>query len=200
MGQLQEDLLTFFKALSDANRLRIIGLLSLEPFTVEQLASMLHLRASTISHHLSRLSEAELVSARAAGYYRHYHLEFSALEKMAGCLKSMATFQGIASEVDLHAYERDVFDHYSSPDGHLKTLPAPWKKRQAILRHIAKGLEHGVRYTEAQIDRHLLAYHEDVATIRQEMLDEGLLQLECELYWRPDPDQENTPADRQIRS
>ena len=61
-------LLTFFKSLADANRLRIVGLLAHRPHTVEELAEVLALRPSTVSHHLSRLSAAELVSATVQGH------------------------------------------------------------------------------------------------------------------------------------
>src|SRR3989304_4501021 len=84
----ETDLLTFFKALADANRLKIVGLLSQEAYPVEQLAAMLTLRPSTVSHHLSRLAEAGLVSARAEGYYSVYSLEVRALEAMARRLRS----------------------------------------------------------------------------------------------------------------
>ena len=61
-----EQLLEFFKALSDANRLKIIGLLAERPLTVEQMAEMLHLRASTVSNHLraSRFTSAVCPSSR----------------------------------------------------------------------------------------------------------------------------------------
>ena len=78
-----EELLEFFKALSDGNRLRILGLLARQPLTVEQMAEMLQLRPSTVSHHLQYLSHVGLVSARAEGYYNIYRLENGALEKMA---------------------------------------------------------------------------------------------------------------------
>ena len=56
------ELLAFFKALADANRLKIIGLLAQDEYPVEQIAEMLDLRPSTVSHHLSKLSKAGLVS------------------------------------------------------------------------------------------------------------------------------------------
>ena len=49
---MSEELVTFFKALSDANRLKIIGLLAQQPYSVEELAALLNLKASTVSHHL----------------------------------------------------------------------------------------------------------------------------------------------------
>ena len=83
-----ESLLEFFKALADPNRLKIAGLLAGQQLTVEQLAEMLNLRPSTVSHHLSYLSHAGLVSARADSYYNVYSLETAKLENMARQLLS----------------------------------------------------------------------------------------------------------------
>src|SRR5512141_958945 len=73
------ELVAIFKALADSSRLKIVGLLAQQPYNVEQLAAMLHLKAPTISHHLSKLAEVGLVSARAEGYYNVYYLEKDAL-------------------------------------------------------------------------------------------------------------------------
>jgi DNA-binding transcriptional ArsR family regulator len=62
------EMLAFFKALADANRLKIVGLLAQRPYSGEELAALLGLKPSTISHHLSRLAQVGLVSARAEGY------------------------------------------------------------------------------------------------------------------------------------
>jgi DNA-binding transcriptional ArsR family regulator len=93
-----DELLTFFKAMADANRLKIVGLLAQQPYSVEELAALLHLGASTVSHHLSRLARVGLVSARAEGYYSVYQLETDALEDMARRLLSRETLPAIASE------------------------------------------------------------------------------------------------------
>ncbi len=58
-----EELLEFFKALADASRLKIIGVLAQQPSTVAQLAVMLDLQPSTVSKHLSYLAHVGLVSA-----------------------------------------------------------------------------------------------------------------------------------------
>jgi len=44
-------LLAFFKALADENRLKIVGLLAQREFSVEELAETLSLGVSTTSHH-----------------------------------------------------------------------------------------------------------------------------------------------------
>ncbi len=71
-GETFQALLEFFKALADPNRLRIIGMLAHQPLSVEQMAEMLKLRASTVSHHLSYLVHVGLVSARPESYYNIY--------------------------------------------------------------------------------------------------------------------------------
>ena len=69
---MSEELLSFYKALADANRLKIVGLLAGQSYSVEELAALLGLRPSTVSHHLAKLAEAGLVSARTESYYSVY--------------------------------------------------------------------------------------------------------------------------------
>ena len=130
-----DELLEFFKALADANRLKIVGLLSQNGFTVEQLAAMLDLKASTVSHHLSRLARAGLVSARADGYYSVYELETHTLEQMARRLLSTDQLPSIAAQVDLDAYDRKVISDFTDDDGRLKTIPADRKSTRLNSSH-----------------------------------------------------------------
>ena len=53
---MSEELVTFFKALADSSRLKIVGLLAEKSYSVEELAELLNLKASTVSHHLAKLS------------------------------------------------------------------------------------------------------------------------------------------------
>lgn len=94
------------KTLADENRLRILGLLSQNPHTGEQLAVLLGLRPSTISHHLTRLRRAGLVSAVAEGYYSVYRFEADSLEAIARQLGSRETFIELASSVYAEAHAR----------------------------------------------------------------------------------------------
>ena len=170
-----DELLMFFKAMADANRLKILGLLAQENLSVEQLAGLLNIRSSTVSHHLAILSEAGLVSARANSYYNIYQLEPKALESIAQHLLAKETLPTIAAEVDMDAYDRKILEDYSLPDGCLKSIPAQRKKLDVILRYLARSFEPGVHYSEKEVNAILTRYHQDTATLRRELVGMGLL-------------------------
>ena len=186
MTNTNTELLTFFKALADANRLKIVGLLAEKPYSVEELAVLLKLKPSTVSHHLSRLAEAELVTARAESYYSVYQLDQAVLEKKARNMFSQTELSSVAAEVDADAYDNKVVRDYSKRDGSLKTLPAQRKKLEAILRYIVKSFDIGKRYSEKRVNEILAGYHEDTATLRRELVGYGLMEREGGggEYWR----------------
>ena len=180
------ELVDFFKALADPSRLKIVGLLAKKPYTVEELAAMLNLRASTISHHLSFLKHVGLVSARAEGYYNIYQLEKEALQEKSRLLESVQDMDAGIQDVDMDAYDRKVVADFSLPDGRLKNIPAQRKKLEIILRHIVKVFKPGMRYSETQVNTLLKPFHEDTATLRRELVGYHLMEREGGggEYWR----------------
>ena len=178
------ELLAFFKALADANRLKIVGLLATAPHNVEQLAQKLGLSSSTVSHHLSRLAEAGLVSARAQGYYSVYQLETGALEGMARRLLTRDTLPAVAADVDVGAFERTVLNNFLGPDGRFTALPAQQKKYIVLLNYAIRVFEPGVRYSEKQVKEILLRFYDDATLLRRSLIDYGLMARESGVYWR----------------
>lgn len=182
---MSEELVVFFKALSDANRLKIVGLLAQRPYSGEELAALLGLKASTVSHHLAKLAEVGLVSARAEGYYSIYRLEEEALQKTR-LLFSPADLATVASEVDANAYDRRIIGDFTRPDGSLKSIPAQRKKLEAVLRYVVKSFEPGRRYPEKQVNEILARFHTDTASLRRELVGYKLMEREGGGgdYWR----------------
>ena len=180
------ELVELFKALADANRLKIIGLLSHQPYSVEELAALLELKASTVSHHLSKLSKAGLVSARAEGYYSVYHLNEEALQSTTQRIFSSEQTAASIEDVDMEAYDRKVLADYSTADGRLKTIPAQRKKLDAVLRYLVRSFQPGVRYPEKEVNEILGRFHPDTATLRRELVGSKLLAREGGggEYWR----------------
>ena len=182
---MSEELVSFFKALADANRLKIVGLLAQQPYSVEQLAAILDLRPSTVSHHLSKLADVGLVSAKAESYYNVYQLEEEKLQQTR-LMFSQQDLASVVEDVDLDAYDRKVVEDYSLPDGCLKIIPSQRKKLEAVLRYVVKTFETDVRYSEEQVDELLSRFHEDTATLRRELVGYGLMDREDDggAYWR----------------
>jgi biotin operon repressor len=186
MADPNTELLTFFKALADANRLKILGLLAGRPYSGEELAALLDLKPSTVSHHLAKLAEAGLVTARAEGYYSVYALDRKALEAASRDLFSGERIAAVAADVDADAYARKVVADYTRPDGSLKTIPAQRKKLEAILRHVVSAFEPGKRYSEKEVNEILRRFHADTASLRRELVGYGLMEREGGggEYWR----------------
>ena len=180
-----EELLAFFKALSDASRLKIVGLLAQSDYNGEELAAILELRPSTVSHHLARLAEVGLVSARAQSYYKVYRLQTDALQSMAQRLLADETLPEFTAGVDLDAYDRKVVENYSTTDGRLSQIPSKRKKFETILRYVAAAFEPGQRYTEKEVNHILGQYHEDTAVLRRGLINYNMMSREFDgaEYW-----------------
>ena len=186
MNEPMDTLLAFFKALADANRLKLVGLLADNEATVEELAAMLEISASTVSHHLSKLAEIGLVSARAEGYYSVYHLETEALERMAKRLLAEETLPDVAKDLDRKAYDREVLKVYLNEDGSIRQLPTNRRKLDVILRYIAEHFDFGKIYTEKQVNQVIGALNEDISGLRRDLISVGYLDRKKDgsEYWR----------------
>ncbi|MCB9688981.1 MAG: metalloregulator ArsR/SmtB family transcription factor [Alphaproteobacteria bacterium] len=172
-----DELLAFFKALADANRLRIVGLLAQAPASVEELAAALSLRPSTVSHHLARLSEAGLVTATVDG---HYHVYALAPERLHEMSRRLASPEPLSVEVDAaaDAWDRKVVNTFAGPDGRFTKLPMQRKKLQAILRHVMRAFEAGRTYSDKEVNARLREFCDDTATLRRGLVDYRMMARE----------------------
>ncbi|MHC5059091.1 MAG: DUF2087 domain-containing protein [Planctomycetota bacterium] len=173
-------LLAFFKALADANRLRLIGLLAHRPYAVEELAEVLELRASTVSHHLAKLSAAGLVRGTASGHYHEYALDTDALQARAKALASDEALRGLARvEGTSDPYEQKVLSSFLDAEGRLKgDLPMKRKKFQVLLRHALRLFEDEGPWDEREVNRRLKSICDDTASFRRGFIDHGLMTRE----------------------
>lgn len=184
MTEASPELLTFFKALADKTRLKIVGLLAQESYSGEQLAAIMEIKPATVSHHLSKLAEAGLVQVESDGHARLYRLRLDEVHDMAARLIQKDTLPQMAENVNVDAYDRKIVRDYSRRDGSLKEIPAQQKKLQAILRHIVKEFELSRQYTEKQVNEILARFHGDTASLRRAMVDHKLMQRAGGKYWR----------------
>jgi predicted transcriptional regulator len=181
-----EELLNFFKALADANRLKIIGLLAQRPHTVEELAALLGLSSSTASHHLARRATAGLVAARTEGHYYFYALQTEVLKEMSQRLLREENLPRLSEDTDRDAYTRKVLEAFTDSQGRITTFPAQEKKFLVLLHYVLKAFDPGQHYTEKQVNEILLRYHDDTASLRRGLIEDHLMEREGGggSYWR----------------
>jgi len=181
-----DTLLAFFKALSDATRLKLIGLLAQKDSSVEELAAMLDVNPSTVSHHLSKLGEIGLVSARAEGYYNIYTLRTEILQELAHQMLSENTLPDVAKDLDREAYDRKVLKVYLAKDGTISQLPTNQRKLDVILRYLVEQFEFDREYSEREVNEIITAYNEDVSGLRRDLISVGYLDRKRDgsAYWR----------------
>lgn len=188
--QVSEELLDFFRALADANRLKIVGLLAQKTYSVEQLADTLGLGVSTTSHHLAKLAKVGLVNARTEGHYYFYSLQTDVLTAMAQRLLSKDTLPRLTQDAveDTDAFDRKVIRSFVDEDGRINAFPAQEKKFFVLLRYMLNAFEPGQQYTEKQVNEVLLRFNQDTASIRRGMIDYHLMERERGggSYWRVD--------------
>ncbi len=184
-----DSLLAFFKALGDANRLKIIGVLAHKEASVEELATILEVSPSTTSHHLSKLAEIGLVSARVDGYYNLYRLETNTLEAMAQRFLAQETLPNVAQDLDRKAYDRKVLRDYLNEDGSIRQLPTNQRKLDVVLAYIAEHFEHGQTYTEKEVNQVIGVLNEDISGLRRDLISFGYMDRERDgsAYWLINP-------------
>jgi hypothetical protein len=171
-----EDLL---RALADPERLAVAGALARGPMTADQVAEAAGLALNRARRHLSRLSGVGLV--RVEGDRRTYRLDPETLRRSAremGPSRDAGLALGAVDEEEeavLRAYFRG---------GRLREIPARQAKRRIVLNRLALEFDVGVRYPEREVNRSLKRFHEDYATLRRCLVDEGFLSREKGFYWR----------------
>jgi hypothetical protein len=68
--------------------------------------------------------------------------------------------------------------------GRLTLIPPQRSRKLVILDRLAQEFDVGARYSERQVNAILRRFHEDVASLRRFLVDEGFLDREAGEYWR----------------
>ncbi|MEI6431404.1 MAG: metalloregulator ArsR/SmtB family transcription factor [bacterium] len=177
-----EALVAFLKALADPNRLRILGLLTGEEATGEELADALELSEATISHHLNRLKELGLVRVRPDGARRYHQTDEERLTALLRSLPGTAT-RIARGNVDPEAFSQKTLKTYFEGD-RLREIPLRYKKQRIILTRLVEEFQPGVRYHEREVNEIFKRFHPDFAALRRYMIDHRFMARENNIYWR----------------
>lgn len=186
-----QNLLRFFKALGDESRLKIIGILATQECSVEELAVLLELKEPTISHHLTKLKQLELVRMRPEGNTHFYQLDQKVLQTVSKEVFHPEKIASLADDVNLQSWETKVMNTYIEGDSkssesrqYLREIPNSSKKRLTVLKWVIEKFELGVEYSLSELDEILKRYYPDSETLRKALIDSRLMQEENGMYWR----------------
>lgn len=173
-----ERLAHLFRALADPARLRILGAIADQPRSGKELAESLGLTPPTISHHMRKLVEAGLVQVTSEGTRHTYRLDEQTLRDAVRSQPAAIAAPDLNEEDRERAKVlRDFFD-----GERLKSIPAQRKKRVVVLQQLVQRFEPGQQYPERAVNETLRAAHEDVATLRRELVDYGFMRRENGVY------------------
>ena len=205
-------LLETLKALSDASRLRIVGLLAARSYAVEELADALGLSAPTVAHHLKRLRSAGLVRSTARRPYVEYSLAVDRLHEVGRMLDRLEGSAEVAEQLPgpggepMPAFDAKVLRAFVS-DGRLEIIPAQEKKRLVVLRWVLERCFPEARdYPEREVNERLATVHEDTAALRRYLVESRLMARSTGVYRRveepvpSDPAATDDPAARRDRA
>ncbi|SHH85563.1 metalloregulator ArsR/SmtB family transcription factor [Sporanaerobacter acetigenes] len=175
--------LEIFKCLSDNSRLKIINSLMIEPMYVELLAERLELSTSTVSFHLKKLMDANIVSSKKEQYYTVYSINEGIFSMtLKDLVKDDRREEEILNQRE-QKYREKVIDSFFKY-GKLKEIPVQKKKRQIVLEKIVESFEEDREYTEKEVNLTIADFHDDFCTIRRDLIGFNLMERDNGIYKR----------------
>ena len=200
-----DKLVTFYKALGDPTRVRILAILANGPLHGQALAGKLGVTPPTITHHMAKLREAGIVYERRDKNPIYLYLHEANMKRQTQAILNVLERAKDFSEEGLFAQAEENHDQrraqmaaehmhviksFLTPDGKLKQIPSQRKKKLIVFEHMVRGLEHGRKYKEQEINDYIRQFHEDYATIRREFVmnhymyrEDGIYELNPEEMW-----------------
>lgn len=184
----QNEMLEVVKALGNAERLRVVGVLTQAPATMNQVAEALGIPFRDAMNHLSYLEHIGAVRAQKAARRQDdlFSLNPEGLEQIAKTSLSVAP--SFEPDPSLDEKAQKVLKAYLNADGSIRQLPIQQPaKLQVILDYLLQAFRVGVVYTEREVNHIIGRYHEDTAGLRRDLVDRGMLERKSDgsQYWRP---------------
>lgn len=181
---MENEMLDFVKALSHADRLRMIGALTTrKSATIKELAESLNLPFRDVFNHLSFFEYLGVVRKENESYT----LNPEGVEVLARRQFEGKPRESYSPAPDLSEQRRKVLKAFLNADGSLKQIPSQPAKLQIILDYIVEAFTPGAIYTEKEVNTIIRRFNIDTASLRRYLVDRGMLERKSDgsQYWRP---------------
>jgi hypothetical protein len=178
----QQEMLDFVKALSDTDRLKIVGLLSQKPMRAPEIAAAIGIPLQGTIRHLFHLEHGGIVIRSVDGIY---DLDTQGLEALA-----RHQFEGTKPtylpDSTMKEDARKVLAAHLNPDGSIKQVPFQAGKLKVVLDYLINAFEPEKIYTEKEVNAILARFNEDTSGLRRDLVEAGMLerQRDGSQYWR----------------
>jgi DNA-binding HxlR family transcriptional regulator len=179
--------------LSDESRLKLVGLLSLQAYSLEELASSLGIKVSLVARHLRKLQHLGLVEIRPekTGSLSRYTLNMESFRLLK---TSWYTSQEPVSPGDEIAVDESIFEEWEREiirrffaGTRLTTIPAGRKNLEIIVRWFAHLFEAGACYQENEVNAIIQRHYHDYAFFKKDLVGRGFLRRDHGIFWRVIP-------------
>ncbi|MCE9645690.1 MAG: DUF2087 domain-containing protein [Chloroflexi bacterium] len=175
------EMLDILKALSDADRLRIIGLLTRQPASRSDIVEKLALPLREVVDHLAFLEQV--------GVLHQEHDQYKLNEgKLAGLARENFARErpSYVPAPELDPVSKKVLKAYLNADGSIRQVPNQPAKLKVILNYLLQAFAPSTNYTEKEVNQILRRFHEDTAGLRRDLVDANMLARESDgsRYWR----------------
>jgi len=181
-----QEMLDFVKALAHADRLKIVGMLVQKPARLPEITAGLSLPTRDVFNHLAFMEHAGVVHKKDD----RYELDTNGLETLAR-RQFESKRPAYISKPDLEKDHQKVLATFLNTDGTIRQVPnsrTQGSKFRIVLEYLLAAFEPGAVYTEKEVNTILRCFNQDVAGLRRDLIDAGMLARERDgsKYWRPE--------------
>ena len=176
--------------LTDKSRLKLLGLLSFQAYSLEELASSLGIKVAQVARHLRKLQRLDLVEIRPekTGSVSRYTLNTQSIHRLTA---SWYTAQESFVPGDEIACDERIFDAGECEiirrffaGTRLTTIPAGRKNLEIIVRWFAQLFEVDTCYQESEVNEIIQRHYHDYAFFKKDLVGRGFLQRDNGVFKR----------------
>ena len=174
-------LMQFFKAVGQPERLRMLGILANNAYSLPELAKEMGMRETAVSRSIRILKKAGLLQETGTTDSPIYQLNSAKLADLHRIIEGEETAPSL---------QERVMNQYIQGET-LTAIPYQEEEREIILQWLAQKFEMDRRYTEEEVTTIVANHYRYPLTLRRILADNRFLLHTGRHYWRPLPNRTN---------
>ena len=174
--------------LIDKSRLKLVGLLSFQSYSLEELALLLDRRASQVARHLRKLQRIGLIETEKIDFVSRYTLNMQPFNRLKTSWHtshaSLSTGDEIIVDESIFTVSEQEIIRRFFVGTRLRAIPAGRKQLEIVVRWFAQLFEVGVCYHEKEVNEIIQRHYYDYAFFKKDLVGRGFLRREHGIFLR----------------